>query len=364
MKPILEDVVRLDSRQAFAYDELAYAYGWEGDVPHAMEALDHYAALLPPNDPSPVDTGGDVLAMNGRFDEAIAVYRNTQKLAPALSAIWGDAEKTALAYLYQGKYWQAEASAQSAYEKSDLARRALLASALGDIEVGRGRLDQAAARYEESARLYATTNPVRSSAPLWKAGQIYFEQGQPDLALALARRSASPWAAGLRGTAYLLMKKDAEAEKEFAVLRASVTPLVGDYMAGKRLEFHHFQASAYAGRWEKVLASWPQLAGQYRDLFSLDVGRAYLQMGMLPDAEHHLRFTMLAQRMWGNEDYLANASFFSYTLADFYLGKVLEKNGKKPEAISAYREFLSHFEKSSARLPQITEARAALKRLM
>jgi DNA-binding winged helix-turn-helix (wHTH) protein/tetratricopeptide (TPR) repeat protein len=225
MRPVLEDVVRLDSREAFAYDELAYAYGWEGDLPHAMEALGHYAALLPPNDPSPVDTRGDVLAMNGRFEEAIADYRKTQKLAPALSAIWGDAEKTALAYLYQGKYWQAEASAQSAYKKSDMAGRALLASALGDIEVGRGRLDQAATRYEESARLYATTNPVRSSAPLWKAGQIYFEQGQPELALALARRSASPWAAGICGTAYLLMKKDAEAEKEFAVLRASVTPL-------------------------------------------------------------------------------------------------------------------------------------------
>ena len=364
MRPVLEDIARLDNRNAFAYDELAYAYGWEGDVPHAMAALDHFAALLPPNDPSPVDTGGDVLAMNGRFEEAIAAYRKTQKLAPALSAIWGDAEKAALAYLYQGKYGQAEASAQSAYEKSDMAGRALLASALGDIEAGRGRLDRAAARYEESARLYATTNPVRSSAPLWKAGQIYFEQGEPELALALARRSASPWAAGLRGTAYLLMKKDAEAEKQFALLRASVTPLVGEYMAGKRVEFHRFQATAYAGQWQKEIASWPQLAGQYRDLFSLDLGRAYLQMGMLPDAEHHLRFTMLAQRMWGNEDYLANASFLSYTLADFYLGKVLEKNGKKAEAINAYREFLSHFEKSSARLPQITEARAALKRLM
>ena len=245
-----------------------------------------------------------------------------------------------------------------------MAGRALLASALGDIEVGRGRLDRAAARYEESARLYATTNPVRSSAPLWKAGQIYFEQGQPEMALTLAQRSTSPWAAALRGTAYLIMKKDAEAEKEFAVLRASVAPLVGDYMGGKRVEFHRFQAAAYAGRWQKVIASWPQLAGQYRDLFSLDVGRAYLQMGMPSDAEHHLRFTMLAQRMWGNDDYIASASFLSYTLANFYLGKLLEQSGKKAEAIHAYQEFLGHFENSTAKLPQIAEARAALKRLM
>jgi serine/threonine protein kinase/tetratricopeptide (TPR) repeat protein len=362
MRPILEEVVRLDDRQVFAYNELAYAYGLEGDLPHALATLDRYAALVPSNDPNPVGIRGDVLAMNEQFEESIAAYRKTEELDPALSGLCAD--DIALVHLYQGKYSLAEASAKSAYERSDVAGRALLASALGDLEVGRGRLDRAAARYEESARLYATTNPVRSSAPLWKAGQIYFEQGQPEMALTLARRSTSPWAAGLRGTAYLLMKKDAEAEKEFAVLRASVAPLVGDYMGGKRVEFHRFQAAAYAGQWQKVIASWPQLAGQYRDLFSLDVGRAYLQMGMPSDAERHLRFTMLAQRMWGNDDYIASASFLSYTLANFYLGKLLEQSGKKAEAIDAYREFMSHFENSTAKLPQIPEARSALKRLM
>ena len=364
MKPVLQEVVRLDDRQGFAYLELACAYGREGDLPRALAALDRYAALVPPNDPNPLDGRGDLLALNWRFEEAIATYRKIQELAPAFSVTWGDAEKIALAYLYQSKYSAAETNAQTAYEKSDMAGRALPASVLGDIEVGRGRLDRAAARYEESARLYSTKNPALASAPLWKAGQIYFEQGQPELALALARRSTSPWAAGLRGTAYLLLKKDAEAEKEFADLRASVTPLVGDYMAGKRVEFHRFQAAAYAGQWQKVIASWRQLAGQYRDLFSLDVGRAYLQAGMLSDAEPHLRFTMLAQRIWENEPCLANASFLSYTLADFYLGRDLEETGKKADAINAYKEFLSHFENSTAKLPQIPEARAALKRLL
>ena len=83
---------------------------------------------------------------------------------------------------------------------------------------------------------------------LRKAAQIYFEQGQPDLALALAHRSTSPWAAGIRGAAYLLLKKDAAAEKEFADLRASVTPLVGEYVAGKTVDLHRLQAAGYAGR--------------------------------------------------------------------------------------------------------------------
>jgi cytochrome c-type biogenesis protein CcmH/NrfG len=51
-------------------------------------------------------------------------------------------------------------------------------------------------------------------------------------------------------------------------------------------------------------------------------------------------------------------------LAQFYLGRVLEQSARKAEAIDAYKEFLSHFENSTAKLPQIAQARAALKRLM
>jgi tetratricopeptide (TPR) repeat protein len=361
-KPVLEEIVRLDDRHAWAHLLAAYTYASEGDLRRAMSAADRYAALLPPNDPNPLDTRGDVLAMNERYEEAIAAHRKNQELNPGWCV--RSPYKIALAYLHEGKYSLAEANAESAYEKSKPTGGALEASALGDIEVGRGRLDRAVARYEEAARIYAKENPVRAFIPLFKAAQVYLEQRQPEALLALGRRHASPWAPGVRGTAYLLLKKDTAAEKEFAALRTSVTPLVGDYMAGKMVELHRLQAAAYAGRWQEVIASWPQLASQQRNLFALDVGRAYLEMSMLPDAERHLRFALLAQRTWDGEDRLASANFLSYTLAQFYLGRMLEQTGKKAEAINAYQEFLSHFENSTAKLPQIAEARAALKRLM
>jgi len=50
-------------------------------------------------------------------------------------------------------------------------------------------------------------------------------------------------------------------------------------------------------------------------------------------------------------------------LAEFYLGQLLEKEGRTTEAVTSYREFLSHRENSTARLPQIAEARAAVRRL-
>jgi cytochrome c-type biogenesis protein CcmH/NrfG len=51
-------------------------------------------------------------------------------------------------------------------------------------------------------------------------------------------------------------------------------------------------------------------------------------------------------------------------LTQFYLGKILEQTGKKAEALKAYQEFLCHFENSTAKLPQIAEVQAAVKRLM
>jgi tetratricopeptide (TPR) repeat protein len=265
--------------------------------------------------------------------------------------------------VHQGRYSLAEASAHQASDATPAAKPEA-ARVLGDIEVGQGRLDRAAARYEESARLYATQNPVLSQWPLLSAAQTYFEQGQPEPVLALARRSNSPWAAGFRGTAYLLLKRDAAAEKEFTDLRALVTPLVGDYLAGKTVELRRLQAAAYAGRWQEVVGSWPQLGQQFWDLYALHVGRVYLETGMLAEAERHLRFSLKVSRFWSDPVLAPHCNFLSYTLAQFYLGRVLEQTGRKAEAINAYKEFLSHFENSTAKLPQIAEARAALKRLM
>src|SRR5258708_21064708 len=51
-------------------------------------------------------------------------------------------------------------------------------------------------------------------------------------------------------------------------------------------------------------------------------------------------------------------------LSHYYLGQVYEHTGKRDQAINEYQEFLSHFEGSHIRLPQVAEARSTLKRLM
>ncbi len=362
-KVVLEEVVRMEKRRPQAFNLLAYIYAAEGDLARAMAALDRYAALLPPNDPNPIDTRGDVLAMNGRFDEAIATYRKNLELNPRTFGTFA-ALKIGLAYLHQGKYSLAEASALSVYEKGNAGDRADAASVLGDIEVGRGRLDRARVRYEEAARLYANQNPRAAAAVIFKAAQTNLYQREPEALLALGRRHPSPWATGLRGTAYLILRNDPAAQKDFASLRTSVTPLVGDYMAGKWIELCRLESAAYADRWQEVIAAGPQLPHLLSSLVGLDLGRGYLETGMSAEAERQFRRTLKDQQSWGLPIEIPSHNQLSYTLAQFYLGRILEQSGKKAEAVNAYQEFLSHFESSAAKLPQIAEARAALKRML
>jgi tetratricopeptide (TPR) repeat protein len=360
--PVFEEALRVDERQPWPYLMLAYGYGWQGDLTRALGALEHYAALVPPNDPNPFDTRGDVLAINERYDEALAQYRKNAQLNPSWAT--GSAEKIALVYLQQKKYSLAEASAQAAYSRTGGDDRAEVAGILGDIEVGRGRLEQAVGRYEEAARLYAKQHPLSAGAPLLKAAHIHLAQGNPQAILELAGRHAVPGAAGLRALADLALKKDLAAEKEFAALRASLGPLVGDYMVERAIELYRFLAAAYSGKWQQVAADGAKIHPRFHRQMDYEMGRALFEMGNLTEAEHHLQVTLRAARLWENSSEIASNDLLSSILAQFYQGKILEQTGKKAEAINAYQEFLSHFESSTAKLPQIAEARAALARLM
>jgi len=352
--PMVEEIESLgmDKSVPYVYYQLAVAYGFEGNVPKALAALDRFASLLPPNDPAPIRLRGTVLELNGRYEEALAAYRKYWELSPGCSVC--EALAIARTYLRLGQYSLAEASALSVTRHAnDANARAQRAYMLGEIEVGRGRLDAAVAHYEEAARLRETQPPPEALGALFPAAQIYFEQRQPEAALALGRRHPGPSASDVRGIACLLLKNEPAAEKEFNTLRACLTPLRGESMAGKNVDLERLLAAAYSGRSQEVTAGWQRLGSQFRPAIALEVGRAYLELGALPEAEQHLRFALKAA-----------PDFLTYALTQFYLGKILEQSGKKAEALNTYQEFLGHFENSTAKLPQIAEARAAVKRLM
>jgi tetratricopeptide (TPR) repeat protein len=196
---------------------------------------------------------------------------------------------------------------------------------------------------------------------LMNAARVLHEQRMPEQALALGRRHNTPWAAGLRGTAYLVLHQPNQAEKEFVALRDALTQMMGEYAAEKVIEFHRMQAASYAGRYDRVIEMWPNLPRSFWSIYALDVGRAYLHTERFKEAEHHLRLASMAQQAYfSNVDMQAQHNFLSWALAQFYLGQVLEKTGRRSNAAAHYRAFLKLFEHSSAALPQIGIAQAAL----
>jgi len=362
--PVLEELVRLDPKHRTGHNLLAYAYAYQGDLTRALTAVDKYAALLPSSDPNPIDTRGDVYALNGRFGNAIVQYQKNLESHPDFSFAGSSELKVALAYLYEGKYPLAETLARSDYEKTTGRNRAFAAGVLGDIAVGRGAFDRAIVHYAEAARLFGAESPDLSEGELWKAGEIFFEQQQPQAALAWAAHQSGYGAAEVRGVADLLLKNEAAAEREFAAARAALAPLLGDYMAEKLIVLDRLLAASYSGRWQEVISGWPQIPAALARPLSIQLGRAYAEKGMLPEAEKQLRLALRVALDWSNPGPIAREDPLSYELTQFHLAKVLEQEGKKADAFNLYQEFLSHFENSTARLPQIPEARAALKRLL
>ncbi|HUK54074.1 MAG TPA: protein kinase [Candidatus Binatia bacterium] len=358
---VLQEAVRLDSNATNAYNLMAYDYALAGDLPHALEALDKYAALVPPNDPNPIDSRGDVYSYSGKLDEALAQYRKNVELNPGFQ---GSGLKVGLVYLMQGKYSLAETSIQGIYEHGDPRMKAAAAGMFGEIEVARGALDRAAARYEESARLYLEVAPSSAPPILLKAAQVYLEQGRPEAALSLGKRMKGPGSEYVRAIAYQVMKKEKDAEKEYNAAQTKAIPFVGEFAASRWVETGRMDAQVWAGDWSGVMSRWAELPPSEKQDATWAAGRAAVETGAYQEGEKYLQEVLRLQLLWANLGTVGDRSFLTYTLSQFYLGKVYEHEGKKTEAINSYQGFLNHFENSTARLPQITEARAGLKRLL
>ena len=356
---VLEEATKLDdSEQNVTWNQLAYAYGFQGDLSRALNAVDRSAALQPLNDPNPIDTRADIYAMRGQWNSALAEYKRNLESHPEFSFT---REKIALVYLLAGKNHEAVEVARVAYQKESGLGRAYARNVQGDVALGSGNLVVASEHFAQAARIFGTVRADLSRWESWKSAEVYFEQGQPKLALALANQLPDFSAAEIRGVAYLLLNNDAAAEKEFATVRNDMVPYFSDYNIEQFIAFDRLSAASYSHQWPNVIAGWSKLGGDIKIRNRFFPGRAYTESALYPQAEEELRTGL----RWLSPGNLVGSfsDFFCDELSQFYLGKVFEHEGKKADAINFYRAFLSHFQNSTARLPQISEARGAIQRL-
>jgi DNA-binding winged helix-turn-helix (wHTH) protein/tetratricopeptide (TPR) repeat protein len=352
---VLEEAAKRDSsRESLIWNQLTYNYALQHDWSRALDAVDRYAALLPPDDPNPIDTRADVYSMGGNQAKAIAEYKRNLKAHPNFSYTL---EKIALVYLLAGQNREAEEAARTAYEKSRGDERGVAREVQGDAALGNGNLDLAAEYYHQAAVL-SEPDPLRARAEEWKAAEIYFEQGKPQAALDMASSRAGFGAAEVRGVAYLILGDRGNAEEEFSSARSAMVPFFSDYKVNTLIELDRLRAARFSKQWRQVVDGWPSLADDIKPQNGFLAGRAYSELALFPQAETELRSSLSFVCAGGliSDD----IDFLQVELGNFYLGNALEHEGKKTDAMKSYRAFLSHFEHSSAGLPQIDEARNAL----
>ena len=70
-----------DPAYATAYNQLGYLYSRVREYGKAIEAMEKYVKLLP-NEPNPHDSYGEMLRLSGRFDDALEQYRIALKIDP------------------------------------------------------------------------------------------------------------------------------------------------------------------------------------------------------------------------------------------------------------------------------------------
>ena len=101
------NALAVDPNYATAYNQLGYIYSRRGDYPKAIEAAAKYVKLLP-NQPNPHDSYAEMLRLSGRFDQALEHYRMALKIDPTFYisqkelgetyAVMGDEEKARVEY--------------------------------------------------------------------------------------------------------------------------------------------------------------------------------------------------------------------------------------------------------------------------
>jgi DNA-binding winged helix-turn-helix (wHTH) protein/TolB-like protein/predicted negative regulator of RcsB-dependent stress response len=360
-RAVLEEVIKLDPQNSQAYNYMSYAKGYAGDMTGALEANRHYAAMLPPNDPNILDSQGDLWSINGNFEQALAAYSKNLQLNPAWQYT---PTKVALAALHSGQLDMSEQALRGAAATKAPAQQAERTSVLGDIAAARGRFDEAAKQYEQAASLYEHNNMALTYAPMLKIADIYLQQGEAKKALEIARRHTGPWASGLAGIAEVVLGDKSAAEQQFSAMQAAILNFEGEYVAQKNVQLCRFLGAAYAKDWKTVIATSQGLTSTQAPLFSLALGRAYLETGMLQEAGTQLNYAARAQFFWTIPNRIVSHNLLASELAVFYLARFSEKRGDKAAARDGYTRFLQEIGRSPAweRLPEVSEARLALKK--
>ncbi|MFZ3212396.1 MAG: tetratricopeptide repeat protein, partial [Terriglobales bacterium] len=360
---LLREGLAADPKSENLWNILGYAYANKGDKTEALKASDQYIALRP-GDPNPVDTRGDIFFWFGQDDDALVSYRKALELKPDFQG-YTEYVKLATVYADQGKYALGEAALQEYAQRTSALYRLYLPIFQSQIQQMRGDLDGALESYRKAVTQLARAGQDESAGETLESFvRAAMVMGDTSAALAFARQQK------LHGEELpaVSMLEAAQGDRagserdlrQFASTRSWISPRFIENQE-KRNEI---RAALIHGDGQAALTGVSGLNG-FQDASTLFArGRAHLLVKDYAAAEPEFRGALLESRGFSNFRFMREQVPLFGLLSHFYLGQLYEATGKSQQAIDEYQSFLSHFEGSRTKIPQVAEARAALQRLM
>ena len=360
---LLRQGLALDPKNEDLLNFESYHLAQSGDLNAALADNDKYQALRP-GDPNPIDTRGDILYWAGRDEDATAAYRKVIELKPDFSE-YTDYFKLAMVYADQNKPDIAQATFQQFGERTSALTRLHIPGFEAQLAQMRGDFEGALASYRKAVvQLGRAGQSEAAESFLEQFALLSVMLGQSSSALSFAQQQKLD---GEELQAVALLQTTAgnksaaeQSLKRFAAGHPAVAPrLVDDQQA-----FNEMTAAVERNDGQTALTRAASMSNlQYPSVLFLK-GRAHLLVNDYSSAEMEFRRPLLFGRNQANFPTLVRRFPAAEILSHYYLGQLYEHSGKRDQAINEYQEFLSHFERSYARLPQVSEARTAVKRLM
>jgi serine/threonine protein kinase/tetratricopeptide (TPR) repeat protein len=360
---LLRQGLALSPQDEALWNILGYTECWRGNQAAALEANDKYLTIRP-NDPNPYDTRGDIFFMFGRDDDALTAYRKVNELKPDFQDLQ-EYLKLAAVYGDQGKYALAEASIQEYARKTTPLGRLYLPVFQAQLQHIRGDIDGGLASYRNAVAQLARAGQDRAGGDVLAVyATTAILAGDSASALAFARQQKLH-GDELRAVALLERVNGNTAASERALQQyATQNPWISQWA----LEHTRAIADLAAALGRNDGAGSMTAAGNITDDVNSPVlfatARAHLLAGDYAGAESLFRHALFMDRNRSNFIFVRGYVPLVGLLSHYYLGELYEKTSKRDQAINEYQSFLSHFENSRTRMPQVAAAREAVRRLV
>jgi tetratricopeptide (TPR) repeat protein len=309
-----------------------------------------------------------VLFQFERHDRALEAYRKVLELRPDFN-YYRTHVKIAAVYADQGKHKLAEAAFREYLSLARGLQRVYLPFDEAQLAAARGDLELAFGKYGESVTQLAKAGHVEAAAnALYVLAVNAVLAGRAADAL-LVVRGHKLGGRECRAIALLEANLGNESAAESAATRfaGAIARTVGgtqplpELLEDLRMETQIARAM-YGGDAPAMLAAAMRTSSASFVRFAR--GYASLLMKDYSGAERWFGSTLALERSkLGVPGNRGGRLPLLTALCHFYLGKVHEGAARAKQAAAEYKAFLSRFETPPAHLAQVTEARAALKRL-